>query len=381
LAALDRRAAVAALAELAGAHLVDERVPGRFGMHDLLRAYAAELSTRDDTDADRHAAIDRAFRHYLLSLDAADRVRYPGCPPLRTPAEQPGIDAERFADPGEALQWCQRQRPALAALIGRAAQDGPATYMAEGRWSLWLYFHLWGHWADLGEARRVVLTTTRAIDESRPEPEPVPGDHTFAQARDHYRRLVELGQRRGEDSTAAYCLFGLTQMLARQGRPTEALTFAGHAVDWFSRSGDRAGIALALNQIGHYQVRMGLAAEAERNCRQALALGRELGDQLGAASAETTLGQLAQLRGELAEAGRHYASAATGFRAAGERDGRRQALTQLGDIRRALGDPAGAARSWQAALDLLAGPDHPHAADLRDRLRSLRRRPLPGGST
>ena len=38
------------LAELARAHLVTERVPGRFTLHDLLRVYAAGLAAADDSD-------------------------------------------------------------------------------------------------------------------------------------------------------------------------------------------------------------------------------------------------------------------------------------------------------------------------------------------
>jgi DNA-binding SARP family transcriptional activator/DNA-binding XRE family transcriptional regulator len=44
------------LAELARAHLVSEHAPGRYTMHDLLRAYAAGLAETSDDQADRPAA-------------------------------------------------------------------------------------------------------------------------------------------------------------------------------------------------------------------------------------------------------------------------------------------------------------------------------------
>src|SRR5262249_33087838 len=43
LAAQSTGQCAAALAELVGAHLVNEPAPGRYALHDLLRAYAAEL--------------------------------------------------------------------------------------------------------------------------------------------------------------------------------------------------------------------------------------------------------------------------------------------------------------------------------------------------
>ncbi|MFC0541594.1 AfsR/SARP family transcriptional regulator [Kutzneria chonburiensis] len=47
------------LTELAHAHLVTEQNPGRYAMHDLLRAYAIEQAHKVDVDADRQAALLR----------------------------------------------------------------------------------------------------------------------------------------------------------------------------------------------------------------------------------------------------------------------------------------------------------------------------------
>jgi DNA-binding SARP family transcriptional activator/DNA-binding XRE family transcriptional regulator len=243
LAAVDRASADRVLAEVAGAHLIAERSPGRYVMHDLLRAYAGELGAERDGEA----ALDRVFHYFLLSLDRADRLRHPHSRPLWTPVPVPGVQPEAFSDSDAALNWCQGERASLAALIGRVAERGPAAYLATERWSLWLYFHLWSHRADLGEARRVVLVGIRPIDPVTAGPEPPP-----ARARAEYRRLVERAQARGQRTVAAYCLFGLIQMLARRGRRAEALHFAESALAWFREIGDRAGIALAVDQIGRY---------------------------------------------------------------------------------------------------------------------------------
>ncbi|GAB3963436.1 hypothetical protein GCM10029978_021220 [Actinoallomurus acanthiterrae] len=53
------------LAELARAHLVTEHVPGRFAMHDLVRAYAAEQARALDTEDERSAACHRVLDHDL----------------------------------------------------------------------------------------------------------------------------------------------------------------------------------------------------------------------------------------------------------------------------------------------------------------------------
>src|SRR5690606_15704029 len=53
------------LAQLADANLRRERRPGRYTLHDLHRAYAAELALRHEPDSDRHAANHRLLDHYL----------------------------------------------------------------------------------------------------------------------------------------------------------------------------------------------------------------------------------------------------------------------------------------------------------------------------
>ncbi|MDX3227932.1 BTAD domain-containing putative transcriptional regulator [Streptomyces sp. ME19-01-6] len=57
------RRARALLAELSRAHLVTEDAPGRYRSHDLLRAYALELTVAHDTDEDRRAALHRLLAH------------------------------------------------------------------------------------------------------------------------------------------------------------------------------------------------------------------------------------------------------------------------------------------------------------------------------
>jgi len=55
--ALDEAAEVLDL--LARTHLIQRAGPGRYDLHDLLRAYARELATTLDTEDDRGAALTR----------------------------------------------------------------------------------------------------------------------------------------------------------------------------------------------------------------------------------------------------------------------------------------------------------------------------------
>jgi DNA-binding SARP family transcriptional activator len=52
------------LEQLARGHMIHRAGPGRYVMHDLLRAYAADLTAATDTGDTRRAALTRLFEHY-----------------------------------------------------------------------------------------------------------------------------------------------------------------------------------------------------------------------------------------------------------------------------------------------------------------------------
>ncbi|MFG2025462.1 BTAD domain-containing putative transcriptional regulator [Streptomyces sp. NPDC048825] len=63
LAGLPARRTRRILDELADAHLLTEHTPGRYAPHDLLRAFAAELTRAHDSTAERRAARQRLLDH------------------------------------------------------------------------------------------------------------------------------------------------------------------------------------------------------------------------------------------------------------------------------------------------------------------------------
>ncbi|MDM4722012.1 BTAD domain-containing putative transcriptional regulator [Micromonospora sp. WMMA1363] len=65
------------LRRLAETHVVDERTPGRFSMHDLLRRYAEEHAHATDSPADRLAARRRLLEWYVGTVEQVARLLYP----------------------------------------------------------------------------------------------------------------------------------------------------------------------------------------------------------------------------------------------------------------------------------------------------------------
>jgi hypothetical protein len=140
LAGVTRREALAALDELTLSSLLTERRPGRYSLHDLLRAYAAELAAGRGGEAGRHAAMRRMLDHYLLSSYRAatlmDPLRRLG--PL--PATAPEVIPDQLASQDEALAWCQTEYPVLMRATELAAASGFGGPAWQITWALSSFF-------------------------------------------------------------------------------------------------------------------------------------------------------------------------------------------------------------------------------------------------
>ncbi len=101
------------LAELARAHLVTEPVPDRFTFHDLLRAYARELSSGEDDGP----CVWRMFDHYLHSAYRAALRLNPHRSAFTLEPACDGVTAEEFASRDQALAWFTVECPILLAAI------------------------------------------------------------------------------------------------------------------------------------------------------------------------------------------------------------------------------------------------------------------------
>lgn len=88
-------AVIPLLRELTRRHLLTEHVPSRYTLHDLLRAYAAELVRSWEPESEQHAARQRLYDYYLPVPVTVESVRTPPTPWNR--AFGPG--RSRTADP------------------------------------------------------------------------------------------------------------------------------------------------------------------------------------------------------------------------------------------------------------------------------------------
>ncbi|MEO3746485.1 BTAD domain-containing putative transcriptional regulator [Plantactinospora sp. B5E13] len=371
LAGVDVEAARRALVALTRAHLADEPAPGRYGMHDLLREYAAELARHHDDRAWRRAATRRLLDHHLHTAIAADRWLNPHRDAITPGPPCAGVRPEPIADAHRAMEWFTVEHPVLVALVlsTSAGFDAQRWQLA---WALGTYFDRQGHWDDY------VAVQHAALGAAERDAGPLGSAHThrnlgraysrlqmLSEADTHLRRALELYDQGGEETGAAHVHGNLSWVLERSGRHLDALHHARQAMLRYERLGDRAMTANARNTVGWQHAQLGELDEAFAHCRAALTLLRETGDRFGEAVTWDSLGYIHQRRGEPMEAVACYRRALELFREVGDLSNEGQTLRKLASAYEVAGNHAAAGDSRRAALRILDRLGHPDAEQLR----------------
>jgi tetratricopeptide (TPR) repeat protein len=363
------------LAELARAHLVVEHAPGRYGLHDLLRAYATERAREAEAPARHAAAVGRTLDHYLHSAHAAAMLLSPARDPITVPAARPGVTPERPPDHAAAMAWFAAEYPVLRDAIDLAAAAGFDDHAWRLAWTLLYFLDRRGHWHDWTAVQRTALAAARRLG----DPTAQATCHRllalaqiqlgrYAEADAHLRRALARYADTGDRAGEAYTRIHLGMAASRQGRYADALAHAEQALELFRAAGHRAGQALALNNVGWLHAQLGDHRRALRRCAEALALQEEVGNSDDQAATWDSLGYAHHHLGDHDQAFACYQRALDLRREIGDRYGQANTLTHLGDVRQAAGDPVGARDAWRAAVAILEELGHADADGLRGRL-------------
>lgn len=382
LAGLPRDQVHRLLTELANAHLVTEHAPGRFGAHDLLRGYAAELAESIDAPETHRAAVQRGLDHYLHTAHSAALLLQPGWDPVPLAEARQGVVPEVISDHGHALAWFTTEHRVLLAAVAHAGRTGFEGHAWRLAHTLVDFLQRRGHWFDLVASQRTALAAAqRANDPSgqanahRDLARVLARTGEQEDAEGHYRAALklfsELDDRTGQART--HRAFGA--MLDRLGRHTDVLHHAQRALELYQAAGHLSGEASAQNGVGWAYAQLGRCGPALEHCRRALVLLRRTDDRHGEANTWDSLGFIYDRLGRHRRAVRCYQRALTLFTQIGDRYDEAETLTRLGDSRFSLSDRAGAVRTWQRALRILDDLGHPDAERVRNRLvRTARRR-------
>ena len=331
------------LERLVAAHLVNEHTVGRYAFHDLLRAYAIDRAEREDSTAEKAAALQRLLDWYLYTVDAAARMVYPT--KLRLPVpEAKARPVPGFDEYGHALAWLDAERLNLIAAIVHSAEHGPrsiAWRLADAlRGHLWLRMNM----LDLTVAATAALSAAEADgdEEARAAAHLCLADAHLGRCRfpaaiEHYSRALALHQRTGWLAGQAACLNNLGVANRESARLAEAADYYERALAINRRIGRPVGEANALNNLGMVYQEQGRLELAADHFAQALAInerqalrGRSAHNLLNLAQAHLALGHLDRARN-------HVVRALAVHRELDNRGGEAENLRALADIHRDAG--------------------------------------------
>jgi DNA-binding SARP family transcriptional activator/Tfp pilus assembly protein PilF len=369
-----------ALATLAGAHLVTERVRGRFGFHDLLRAYAADRAEAQDSVAGRREALRRVLDHYLHTAHTAALLLEPHRYPIGLGAPAPGVTVTDLAGQDQAYAWYDAEHPVLLAAVSYAAATGFDAHAWQLAWCLVDFLDRRGHWADWTATQDIALAAARSAGDPVGQARAHRslglarmrlGDHRGAE--DNLRRALELDRATGDHTGQARTHRALAWVCEHLDRPHEALGHAHQAFGAYRTAGHRVGQARALNTVGWQYARLGDYRQALVHCEQALARHRELADPLGESDTRDTLAFAHHQLGHHRRAVAHYQHALAVLREHGYRYHESVTCNRLGEAQLAAGDADAARRTWQTALEILTELGHADAEQVQAKLAALDR--------
>ncbi|MEV1069082.1 BTAD domain-containing putative transcriptional regulator [Streptomyces sp. NPDC050263] len=376
----------ALLTELADAHLLAERSPGRYACHDLLRAYATELVHATENAGERRAAVRRLLDHCLhtahaaaLLFDAPTSVITPVAP--AEPA-LPSVRPQPLADEAAALAWLTTERPVLLGAVRLAVDHGLDARVWQFAWTLERLHEHCCHWPEYLALQRTALEAARRLE----DPDALAQAHRALgracmmlrlddEALHHLRASLDESAR--DVNQRAQSHIALWALRTRQGRHAEALDELAPALGLYEASGLRRGQADVLVATAWGQACLGDGRRALPLAHRGLALFQELGIRLAEGYTWDALGHV---HGQL---GRHERSvtcfqrALALFREVGDLYNEACVRDRLGDARLAAGRPGDALDAWSGARDVFQDFDPVAAAEVQQKIERHRSPPPP----
>jgi DNA-binding SARP family transcriptional activator len=352
------------VAELTRANLLTEYLVGKFLLHDLIRAYAAEQAEAADR-TERHEAFVRLLNHLLHTAFAAAMAVTPQRHPIEPVPVTPGVSVDPIEDRSTAAAWLTGEHTAILSCMREAAAAGLDEYVWQLAWALNTFLIRAGHLEELTEGATLAVAAATRLDDQRMTAEAYSRLGTVdtwsrrdQDAEDHLNHAIAGFRRLGAavDEARAYVLLGVLRSI--QDRPTEAQELHLTALDLTSDPWVRAS---ALNNLAMATIETGDHAAAVPICLQAIELFGSIDDLHALADSWDTLGSAQQGLGQFEVAASCYRQAFESYREVGSRYSEADSLIHYATSQQALGSVAEAQRAVEAAIALLRELKHPRA--------------------
>ncbi|HWG25246.1 AfsR/SARP family transcriptional regulator [Actinospica sp.] len=364
------------LDRLIGTHLVEIAGPGRYRLHDIPRAYAAELAAEESVET--AGCVRDLLDWYLLSAVNAMRGVYPGIAVERLElptSAKPPLD---FADSKAAYAWFELVYPSLVACVERAyalGLDGHAWKLA---WSMWDFLDHRALYDDFIATHLVGLEAARRSGSlwgegfMRHELSDIYLDlRLYDQSIEHAQATLAIARELGNPRSIAASYSGLGVIATETGDHDVALGHYTQALDIYIEVGDEVDESAMRVNIGSQLVKLGRFGEG----LESLTRGREMiertGHKRGLTQALTQLGCAHAGLGNHDQALAFFNLSVELNHEQGYRAMEANALTHAANSLSALGDRAGARDHLKQAYEIYRDVGLPRAAEIQRRIAEL----------
>jgi tetratricopeptide (TPR) repeat protein/transcriptional regulator with XRE-family HTH domain len=348
-----------ALDRLARAYLIQNAGPGRYGLHDLLRAYAHEVAVSQDPEDERRAALTRLFDHYLYTAAVAMDSLHPAERHRRPHIIRPATPALSLTSPAAAKDWLDAHRACLATVITYAAENGQPGHAVRLAAVLSRYLRAGSHYLEAVTIHSTARRAARRLGEKAAEATALTdlgviewGLGRFQESARRHQQALILYRENGDRPGQARALINLGLADLQRRRYPQATRQFQQALALFLENDDRPGQARVLTNLGLADLWRRRYPQATRHLQQALALFVENGDRLSGAHVLVYLGLVELRQHRYQQATQHLQEALATNREYGDRSGEAESLNGLGEVFNATGQSEHARVQHAAALDL-----------------------------
>lgn len=344
---------------LVEASLVTRHASGRYVMHDLVRAYAADVARQDLADDIRQAALRRVVDFYMHTAYSANRVLAPSAAPLRLGPPATGSQPETISDVAAALTWFDAEHRCLLAAQRTASDQGWHQAVWNLAWVMTTFHHRRAHRNDQLEAWLTAVQAAERLPDRQPRgyahrsvgrAYAMLGRHD--EAISHLTEALAIARDNDYRLDQAHAHNELARAWEHAGEFRQALAHAESGLAIYRTVDQPRWEGDALNAVGWYAALLGDYERARESCLAALVLSEPHADQTYRASILDSLGYIDRHIGEHQRAVSYYEQALTAFREVGHSYEVANTLDGLGHAYAALNRPEQARAAWQEAREL-----------------------------
>jgi tetratricopeptide (TPR) repeat protein len=326
------------------AHLIQEISGQRFGVHDLLRAYASKLTTEHDSRAFRKEGTERLFDYYMQTAAQASTLLFPGDRHRLPELAPPRMPGPTLLNSDAAKAWLDTERDNLVAVTVYTSDYGWPSHCGELAAVLRRYLETSAHFNEALTVQTNALRSAQQRADRAGEARELNGiaviyfrQGRFDEARHHYRSSLDLFHELGDRESEGAVLGNLGSVELRLGNTQSAIECHERSLAIRREVSDRTGEGHTLNNLGFTYERIGRYGDALICLTQSLAIFRDLNDRTDESITLGNLGAVHRKMGRYDEAFENLSRALEISRDAGDRPGEGDVLKDLGLLNNELG--------------------------------------------